>query len=526
MVLVCEVVVQVVESSNETPDSREQKQSLALVYAAFIAGLCSIVYELLIATTVSYFHGDSVTYFSLTIGIYMAAMGLGSFVSKYSEKKLIKKFIIAELLLALLGGLCVPALYFSYAQGDLFFPAYFFFTISIGFLIGLEIPFLTRLMEAYHNLRVNIANILSFDYCGALIATVSFPFILLPFFGVYQSSLIFGLVNISIAIALILCFKNNLEKIKGLKLLTILFSVILISMLVFSSSSLRHWDEMLYEDRVVHSEQSKYQRIVLTKSKNDLRLYLDGNLQFSSVDEYRYHEALVMVPMAVREKPIKSVLLLGAGDGLALRELFKYAEIEKIVLVDLDEKLVHLAIKNPYISKLNNNSLENDNVNVIIADAFSFLSTNTMSFDLIISDLPDPNNNVLARLYSKQFYKLIRKNLASTGIFVTQATSPYFAKEAFWSIVKTVEASGFKLHYPYHASIPSFGDWGFVLASDALLNFNEPQLLHETKFLSEDNFSKLFIFDKDLLVDKVEINHLDKPILLSYYLRGWGSYAH
>lgn len=507
--------------------AKAKKQSLTLIYAAFIAGLCSIVYELLIATTISYFLGDSVKYFSLTIGIYMAAMGAGSFASKYIEGNLLTKFIGFELALGLLGGLSIPVLYFSYALTGFLIPVYLFFTFSIGFLVGLEIPFLTRLMETYNTLKVNIANILSFDYLGALIATVSFPFILLPFFGVYQSSLMFGLVNMSIAIALIWVFSDEIKAAKNkLKFLTIVSSVILIVMIAFSSSSLQHWDQILYEDRVVHSEQSRYQRIVLTKRKNDVRLYLDGNLQFSSIDEYRYHEALVMVPMAVKQKPVKRVLLLGAGDGLAVRELLKYPEIEDIVLVDLDRRIVDLAKTSPHVTDINHKSLESEKVTITIADAFTYLADNQEDFDLIISDLPDPNNNALARLYSKQFYKLIRKNLTPQGIFVTQATSPYFATEAFWSIAKTIEASGFENHYPYHASVPSFGDWGFIMASNDALNLSNPELFDNTRFLSKENFSKLFVFEKDIVTDKVAVNHLDKPVLLSYYLRGWRHYAH
>ncbi len=504
-----------------------KKQSIALIYAAFIAGLCSIIYELLIATTVSYFLGDSVKYFSLTIGIYMAAMGLGSYVSKYIDKDLLSTFILAELALGVLGGLSIPALYFSYAATEFFIPTYIFFTISIGFLIGLEIPFLTRLMETYNTLKVNIANILSFDYLGALIATTSVPFILLPFFGIYQSSLLFGLVNMSIAIALLWMFSEDIKsRNKRLKSLTILSSIILILMMFFSGSMLKHWDQILYEDRIVHSEQSQYQRIILTKDRDDIRLYLDGNLQFSSIDEYRYHEALVVVPMALKKQAATRVLLLGAGDGLAVRELLKYPDIEEIVLVDLDQKIIDLANTNPYLTNINQKSLANDKVEIIIADAFTYLANNAQDFDLIICDLPDPNNNALARLYSKQFYKLIRKNLTPNGIFITQATSPYFAREAFWSIAKTIEASGFSHQYPYHASIPSFGDWGFVMASDIALDIQSPQMTQETKFLDKDGFSKLFIFEKDLITKDVAINHLDRPVLLNYYLRGWRYYAH
>jgi spermidine synthase len=511
--------------SNPTVSADAKKHAGTLIFAAFVSGLCSIIYELLIATTASYFLGDSVKFFSLTIGIYMASMGVGTFISKYIEQDLLTRFVQIELALALLGGLSIPALYLAYSYGALFIPCYLFFTITIGLLIGLEIPFLTRLMEQYYQLKVNIANILSFDYFGALIATIAFPFFLLPFFGVYQSSLIFGLINMSIGFAVLWVFSKEIgKKVMLLKRLTMLLTLVLCSMIVFSSQFLGHWDQSLYEDRIIYSDQSKYQRIILTKDRDDIRLYLDGNLQFSSVDEYRYHEVLVHVPLAVSHMPIARVLLLGAGDGLAVRELLKYPAIREIVLVDLDQHMVNLGKTNPHITALSNNSLASPKVKIIIADAFAYLQQNEAKFDLIIADLPDPNNNGLARLYSKQFYHLVKRNLTRGGLFVTQATSPYFAPRAYWSIAKTISAAGFGHIYPYHANIPSFGEWGFVLASDARLNMAKPNIAVHTRYLDKLNFPNLFAFDKDTLASDVEINLLDKPILLDYYLRGWEYY--
>jgi spermidine synthase len=502
-----------------------KKHSITLIFAAFVSGLCSIIYELLIATTASYFLGDSVKFFSLTIGIYMASMGIGTLISKYIERDLLVRFVQIELMLALLGGLSIPALYFAYAYTGLFMYFYLFFTISIGVIIGLEIPFLTRLMENYYQLKVNIANILSFDYFGALIATMSFPFILLPFIGVYQSSLLFGFINMSIGFAVLWVFSEEIGiKAKSLKRMTITLTMLLGGMILFSYHFLKHWDQSLYEDRIIFSDQSKYQRIILTKDRADIRLYLDGNLQFSSIDEYRYHEALVHIPFAVSHKPIKRVLLLGAGDGLAVRELLKHTELTEIILVDLDEKMVQLGKTNHYVTTLNQNSLQSKKVRIIIADAFGFLQENKSPFDLIIADLPDPKNNALARLYSKQFYHIIKDNLCAGGIFVTQSTSPYFAPRAYWSIAKTVQAAGFANIYPYHANIPSFGEWGFVMASDAKLNIAKPELSAPTKYLDKTNFHNFFAFDKDTIANDVEINLLDKPILLDYYLRGWEYY--
>ena len=149
-----------------------------LIFSTFIAGLCSIVYELLIATTGSYFLGDSIRQFSLVIGFYMAFMGVGSYLSRLiPDRLLLQAFVLFEILLGLAGGLSVPLLYFSFAYLEFFQGALLLATSLVGVLIGLEIPLLSRLMSHNFPLKDNISNILSLDYLGALIATLLFPFL-------------------------------------------------------------------------------------------------------------------------------------------------------------------------------------------------------------------------------------------------------------------------------------------------------------------------------------------------------------
>lgn len=526
------------------PPAPNRKFTATLVYAAFVAGLCSIVYELLIATTVSYFLGDSVRYFSLTIGLYMAAMGAGSYVSKYVTHSVLFWFIAIELALGMIGGLSIPLLYFSYSYAEqaLFIPTYVAMTILVGFLIGMEIPFLTRLMESYQSLRFNIANILSFDYTGALIATLAFPFFLLPVLGNYQSSIVLGLINLSIVAVMLKVFghelnhnqhhssrpnsqrkSNHQRKLTGL---LVLCAVLLGVALLAASYTLRIWDQSLYSGRIVYAEQTPYQKVVVTQQGHDIRLFLNGNIQFSSVDEFRYHESLVDFPIAHTAQPVKQVLLLGAGDGLAIRELLEYPEIEQITLVDLDQRVVAISASNPHISKLNQNSLDNSRVKIVYSDAFSFLSKNQQAFDLIISDLPDPNNISLARLYSKQFYRLLRQQLSPNGIFVTQATSPFFSLKAFRSIEATIGAAGFNTVKPYHALVPSFGDWGFVMARVGSQPFSVERDMRNTRFLNNDMLTAMSTFSRDQTLTNIDVNSLDKPLLLQYYLEGWKTYGY
>ncbi len=511
------------EKARASRSRRHSVEVFTLVYAVFIAGLCSIVYELLIATTASYFLGETVRVFSLTIGLYMAAMGLGAFVSKYVERNLLTWFVAAEVALGFLGAASIPMLYFSFTHTDFFIAAWIAFTVMIGLLIGFEIPFLTRILQDYQSLRVNIAHVLSLDYLGALIATVAFPLLLLPFLGTFKSGLVLGLINMSIGLLILWCFGGRIGRAAAaFRAVSVLVCVAIVGTLVASETLLAKWNEAGYDSSILFSERTRHQSIVLTRDRHDVRLYLDGHLQFSSVDEHRYHETLVHVPLAFAPDA-RSVLVLGGGDGMAVRELLKHPMIEAVTLVDLDAAVLNLAATNPHLTALNQDSLTSDpRVRVVAADAFAYLSKRASLYDVIIADLPDPNSTELARLYSREFYQLIDRNLAPDGVFLTQATSPFFALRAFWGIQATI-GSVFPHTRPLHALVPSFGDWGFVLASRRPLDEQKARLRPgiATRFLGDRVFSKLFVFEKDLAAPSVQASTLDRPIVLSYYLEGW-----
>lgn len=499
------------------------KAPKVLLLAAFFAGLCSLIYELLISTTSSYFLGDSVRHFSLTIGIYMFSMGIGAYLAQYIRSNLLYKFIKIEFFLGIFGGVSVPILYFIYAGEGYYYLSMMLLIIGIGILTGLEVPLLTRLMERFKNLDVNISLVLSMDYVGALLATLIFPFLLLPYLGVFRSSLLFGMFNIMIGLYLSWIYREELGN-KAVRRLSIqggsLFFLLFI-FIFFSSNLLASWQSWLYKGRVVYSKHSLYQRIVMTKDKQTVRLFLNGSLQFSSKDEYRYHELLVHIPFGFR-KTIRDVLILGGGDGLALREVLKYPDVRRVSLVDLDESVVKLAKEHPYLNKLNKKSFDDTRVSVYHKDALDFFTKNSQRYDCIIIDLPDPNNPGLSRLYSLEFYHRLYQHLSDAGILVTQATSPMFSKEAFWCIATTLKQSPFLHVKPYHAYLPSFGDWGFVMASKS--SFDTWHLNVDTAYIQKELLPTLFFFPKDIAMSKVETNTLDNPKLLSYYLKGWNEW--
>ncbi|MFV2055163.1 MAG: polyamine aminopropyltransferase [Thiohalomonadales bacterium] len=508
-------------STQSTETSR--KESFILILSVFIAGLCSLIYELLIGTTSSYFLGDSIKQFSLTIGVYMAAMGLGSYLSRLvGDKYLLENFIAFEIALGLLGGISIPVLYFAFSYTDSYGLFMFTLIILIGTLIGLEIPLLTRIMERFYALKVNISNVLSIDYLGALVATLLFPFLFLPFFGTFKTGLAFGLINMSIGFLNLWCFSEQIQlsRKRILYFYNTTVALFILFLLIFSNTLLSQWNASAYNDRVVFSKESKYQNITVTKNKDDLRLFLNGNLQFSSADEYRYHETLIHVPM-LYSKQVHEVLLLGGGDGLAVRELLKYPEIKTITVVDLDPEITRLAKQNRHFLKVNKGSFASNKVNIVHEDAFVFLKQSTQEYDLIIADLPDPNNPSLSRLYSNRFYRLIYKNLRSSGLFITQATSPFYAKKVFWSIHATLAHAGFSALLPLHVNVPSFGEWGFIIASKSQSLQISRNLLVETRFIEAALIDKITLFEKDLVDHDVEINTLDKPVILGYYIDSW-----
>lgn len=495
-----------------------------LIITTFLVGMCSIIYELLISTASSYFLGNSVRQFSLIIGFYMAAMGFGAYLSKIYKDHLIYHFILIEVLLGLVGAFSVPLcyLYFLYADFSGYNIFVFFLISTIGILTGLEVPLITRILENDYSLKDNISNILTFDYLGALIATIAFPFFLVPFVGIYKSSLLFGLLNIVVGFATFIFFRKELKLSKQHRRILIFIIGSLIVLILFSISASRsfmeRWHNGIFKYPVIYNEQSPYQDITLTKSDQELRMYLNGAIQFSSYDEYRYHEALVHVAMMQHPKP-KRILLLGGGEGLAAREALKY-QVSAIDLVDIDPAITELSAEMFLIKELNEGALDNEKLTIYHEDAFQFLAKHQTQYDVIICDLPDPNSESIAKLYSNAFYQLTLQRLSENGILVTQATSPTLTPQAFWCIEKTLEVSGFPHRYPYHVNVPSFGNWGFILTSRNEISFQYQDEI-PTRFLEKESLNHLFYFPKDTRLIDILPNYLDSPILLEYYLDHW-----
>ena len=497
------------------------KKKIILPIAVFIAGLCSIVYELLISTTATYFLGDGVRQFSLIIGVYLFSMGIGAYLSKFIKDRSLLFFIIVEYILGFIGGISVPLLYFLFIQVDpLTLQILVLSTIFvIGLLTGMEVPLLTFSFNSV-DFKNDLSNVLSLDYIGGLIATLIFPFLLLPFVGLFYSSVIFGMVNLILGIVLNLVYFK--KEIKSL----ILGGVALISLLclvIYGGTLLHIWDQKIYKQPIVEMVQTPYQKIVLTKKQDDIRLYLNRVIQFSSADEHRYHESLVHIPFSLHPNP-QRVLILGGGENLASREALKNPSVLQIDVVDIDSTMFHLAKTNRFLKEINQDAASNPKVNLISQDAFTFLFANEDKYDVIISDLPDPTTEAIARLYSKQFFLMAKRNLTEKGVFVTQSGEIYFSNTVF-SCIKNTLNEVFNDVKPYHTYIPSFGDWGFIVAKNSDFSPRDLQSLPtELTYLDNEQARQSFKLPKDITIAKTKINTLDHPVILDYFIEDWSKW--
>lgn len=530
-----------------------------------IVAYCSIVYELLIAQTLSALMGNTVLRYSITIGVYLASLGVGAMLcEKGDERDCVDRLIRIEIWLSVIGGLAVFIIcsfdvthrflisshsFFSHGVGSFLRPILFFILshtviVLIGILSGYEIPLLIALSEAKKPNTMNF--VLGIDYFGSLLGAVLFPLVLLPKLGLFAVSYLTGLLN-AFACILLLLFKPAARKFRYAKL-TGIITVTLLMLLVFTGNTQHFFLKKFYYYRHVKSLsslfssfedlpkiqefRSPYQHIhivnqPLTETQSiiysqysdkyekephfprNLWLFLNNKYQFATSTEEFYHEFFIHVPIQWK-KPPEDVLVLGAGDGIALRELLKYREIKRLTLVDIDPKMLDLAQYHPFLKMVNHNSFADPRVNLVIHDAFSWLQACKKKFDAIYIDFPDPNNYDLAKLYSIEFYSLVRHCLAENGYVVADLPS---GEEDLWDeYYSTLRAAGFKFVKPFDSLLETENEGILDLEKQFLANAtaereneygyrvktNDPEFLRKTfKKLVSDNLREVqhrFVF--------------------------------
>ncbi|TAH31876.1 polyamine aminopropyltransferase [Candidatus Saccharibacteria bacterium] len=590
--------------TDETPTAPSTRSSrlrrwtprgvLALTMLA--TGAAGLIYEYVLSTVLSYLLGNSIEQFSITIGVMFAMMGIGGFLQKFLRNSLPELFVSAELVLVVLGGFAPIILQWAYAYAEEDFGwIKFIYTCLLGFLVGVEIPLIMRINERFtNNLGSNIAGTWAWDYIGGAVGVILWILLLRQFVPVTHISFVVACFNLLVAVLSLIFFwkrgmlKNHTNKI-GVIVATALISIGMIA----GATQVDAWSDkltqQLYDDPINTVINTKYQNIVLTEgphptdpSSHNYQLWLNGNKQFSSVDERIYHEYLVHPSMSLAARH-QRVLILGGGDGLALREILKYQDVKSVTLVDLDPEMIKLAKTHPVLSTLNRHAFDdarvitnlndpalnegvadtgkkrkvivrsNDEevncegrnqrgectvtpitkevaeVNVFNIDADKFLSAAKGQWDVVIVDLPDPNSVELAKLYSKEFYGKIKRILSPDGITVVQSTSPYHSKETFLCILRTMAAAGMGV-VPYHDNVPSFGDWGWIMASPTLGSKDlagRAQALKEFSVPTEEigaaNVQRALIFNLGWLTStSKEISTVMRPVVFDYYVyEGW-----
>jgi spermidine synthase len=500
-----------------------KRLQIVLLISVFVVATCGLIYELVAGTLASYLLGDSVTQFSTIIGAYLFSMGIGSYFSKFFKKNLLWWFIQIEIIVGLVGGFSSTILFLLFEQVAHFRVVLYLFVSITGILVGLEIPLLMRILKDRLEFGDLVSKVFTFDYIGALLASIIFPLLLIPYFGIMKTSLFFGMLNVLVALLVCIWLRKELKGLKWLIPQGIFSMLLLVVGFILSDKLLMFAESLAYQDTIIYTKSSPYQRIVVTKTGADIRLFLNGNLQFSSKDEYRYHEALVHPVMSFVNNP-KQVLVLGGGDGLAVREVLKYPSVETITLVDLDPSVTSLFLSNKLLTSLNEESLSSSKLTVVNQDAFTWVKDHNKLYDAVIIDFPDPSNYSLGKLYTTSFYKELAKIISPNGFIVIQSTSPYFARQSYWIIDETLHQSHFST-LPYHCYIPSFGEWGFIIASKKDIPSKLGALPDQLKFINEQSFSQMKYFPADMARTSVGYNSLNSQLLVQMFEKEWSNYT-
>ncbi len=540
---------------------------------AVLAG-CGLIYEYLLSHYAGRVLGSVESAIYAMIGTMIVAMGIGAFLARWF-KDAFTAFAWLESIIALVGMGCILAIAsviaVSYSLPHIFsqifnLPAdtvlngYVFqklqewsrflpyvFGLLLGLLIGMEIPLIARIRQQVYGrfLENNAGTIYGADYIGAGIGAAIWVSIMLAM-PIMQAAAWTALFNIVAGLAFLWRYHSYVRFAKLLLVCHLALLVLFGFILVLGSSWMKDLSNVLYKDKVIYSEATKYQHLVLTErlSRNQpdpiTDLYLNGRLQFSSIDEQIYHSMLVY-PALLASNRHDDILIVGGGDGLAMRDVLKWP-VKEVTLIDLDGQLLNLfghksdEFQAPVeivnrLTKLNENAMDDPRANVIVGDAFievERLLDQGKRFDTIIIDLPDPNHPDLNKMYSDYFYNHIRQLLAPDGAMAVQSTSPYHAKKAFLSIGKTVKAAGFKHVEQYQQNIPSFGQWGWTIATtrgqSASARINDVvNLSVDSRWASKEYLLAAFVFPNYYFeqINNIEVNRLGSGTLYDYYRSAW-----
>ncbi len=492
------------EAKKTTARAPGRLSRLFLAMVVLFLGGSGLVYEYCLSTVATHLLGNSIEQFSLIIALMLSAMGLAGMVQGWfsKEEHLATIFVAVEIGLGTVGGASAVLLYMAFAYLEHFRFVLYLLAVAIGFGIGMEIPLLMRINQRWQpQLRRNVGQVFSLDYLGGLAGALVWAFVLLPLMGLDTISLILGLANLAVALLTLVVFWRLLTHRVALVVLMASCIAALTAFALGSPRLVHTARQHLYAQPIRLHKHTPYQDIVITGRGARLSLYLNGRLQLDSEDEFIYHEMLVHPALMALGRPPRDVLVLGGGDGFAVREILKWPSVRQVTLVDLDPAMTRLARTYAPLVKLNGGSLRSPRLRHIQArgitpgkgtqtiykyaerprlalarhreavarvkvrnvDADRYISAVRDRYDVIVADFPDPRSPDLAKLYSLELYLQLRRRLRPGGVLVTQAGSPYATRRAFWCVGDTLRQAGYAV-LSLQAHVPTFGTWGWHLA--------------------------------------------------------------
>jgi spermidine synthase len=466
-----------------------------LYAVTLVLAMCSLLYELVLAQTLSALLGNTVLRYSITIGCYLGALGVGSLLCKPDapDRDPRIRLVRVEVALCIVGASAVPCffyfdgiqryLYFgegawageSYAP-ILFLVATHVFIVAIGVLSGFELPLLLSLGERRR--RGSTPRVLGVDYLGSLVGAVVFPLVLLPKLGLIATAFSVALLNGVAGAILAFWFRLRRWTIAAGLAVAILLSVV--GLAASSAIEQRFLKSFYYETDLqdpisltlpedippVEHHRSSYQSIDMfayadaeqwqtdifmpRNDPDDLWMYIDGEFQFFSAIEAAYHEWFVHLPVQQLQHVPRRVLVLGGGDAMAVRELLRYEDVEEVVQVELDPMMIELSRTHPLLTKLNDPAHRDPRHRLIADDAFHWLRSNHDEFELILVDMPYPKDHNLSNVYSREFYIEVHKHLTDDGYLGLDAPSGDCHEGAYWPMYSaTLRAAGFQTVQQY-----------------------------------------------------------------------------
>ncbi|KFZ39075.1 spermidine synthase [Shewanella mangrovi] len=536
-----------------------------------VLAACGLIYEYLLSHYAGRVLGALEAAIYTMIGLMIVSMGFGAFAARHI-KSAFTGFALLELTVAFIGSLAILAtaaiigfghelpkiiaetlglppdqlpnggFIGTFQELAVYLP--YVWGVLLGLMIGMEIPLIARVRQALsqEHLLHNAGTIYGADYIGAGVgAAIWVGFMLM--LDTQLAASITAAFNLLAGFIFILRFRRRIKAAKWLLAAHTLVAGVLMLLAIKGPFWEQSFNNLLYQDKVIYAKATRFQQINFTERLmgNHLApvysLYLNGRLQFSSIDEHIYHAYLVHPTLAASARH-DNILVIGGGDGLALKQIFKW-QPQHITLVDLDAEMIKLFSEPPTdmpkrlrqaLLKLNGDAFHDPRVNVMIADAFNGvdkLLAQGKKYDAIIVDLPDPSHPDLNKLYSDVFYRKLGQLLSGDGAMTIQSTSPYHATKAFLSVGKTLSAAGFNVKQ-YHHNVPSFGEWGWTIGTLRGQNAQQrlaplTQLPITDEWLTAGLVHAAFEFPNHFYskLDQVNVNTLGSLQLYHYHQQAW-----